>query len=186
MRPVYRIAAVTALALAGCARTPTPPPLVAQTSGTAAIAGLTAPVRVVRDRWGIPHIYAENAADLFIAQGFVQAEDRLFQMDLWRRAALGRLAEVLGRNFVERDIMTRRVQYRGDMDAEWSSYAPDARSIAAAFTRGINAWVARAHDRPPEEFLLAGWRPAFWSDTDVLSRTDAFVASGNALDEVRR
>ena len=173
--------------VAACAHPPPPlPPLVAQTSGTAVIAGLTAPVRVVRDRWGIPHIYAENTNDLFIAQGFVQAEDRLFQMDLWRRASLGRLAEVLGRNFIERDVMTRRMQYIGDMDAEWSSYGPDARAIAEAFTRGVNAWVARAHDRPPEEFLLAGWTPAFWSATDLLSRTDAFLASGDALDEIRR
>src|SRR5579862_7295964 len=173
--------------VAACAHPPAPPsPLVPQTSGTIAVAGLSAPVRVVRDRWGVPHIYAENTTDLFIAQGFVQAEDRLFQMDLWRRASLGRLAEVLGRNFIERDIMTRRMQYSGDMNAEWSSYGPDARAIAEAFTRGVNAWVARAHDRPPEEFLLAGWTPAFWSAADLLSRTDAFLASGDALAEIRR
>jgi penicillin amidase len=176
------------LAQAACAKPPEPqaPPLTPITSGTVVVSGLSAPVRVVRDRWGIPHIYAESADDLFIAQGFVQAEDRLFQMDLWRRASIGRLAEVLGPNFAERDTMTRRMQYRGDMAAEWSSYALDAHAIGAAFVRGVNAWVARAHDNPPDEFRLAGFEPAFWSDTDLLSRTDAFLESRGALDDVRR
>ena len=183
---MYWIAAVSACA-AACAKTaPSPAPLTPITSGTLTVAGLSAPVRVVRDRWGIPHIYAQSAGDLFVAQGFVQAEDRLFQMDLWRRASIGRLAEVMGSNFAARDAMTRRMQYRGDMRPEWSSYAPDAQAIAAAFVRGVNAWVARAHDHRPEEFALAGWTPAFWSESDLLSRTDAFLASGDAIDEVRR
>ena len=88
-----------------------------QVTGTIEVAGLTAPVRIVRDTWGVPHIYAQSAGDLFFAQGFVQAQDRLFQMDLWRRSAQGRLSEVLGPNFIERDAMTRRMQYRGDPDA---------------------------------------------------------------------
>jgi len=150
------------------------------------MAGLGAPVRIVRDTWGVPHIYAQSQEDLFVAQGFVQAEDRLFQMDLWKRAAQGRLSEVLGANFVERDAMTRRVQYRGDMSAEWASYGPDAKPIADAFTRGINAWVALARERPPEEFVLAGWLPDFWSADDVVNRTDAFVDSGDALQDVQR
>jgi penicillin G amidase len=176
-----------ATASAGCRRTPpAPPPLAPQTSGTIAVEGLSAPVRVVRDVWGIPHIYAQSQNDLFIAQGFVQAEDRLFQMDLWKRAAQGRLSEVLGANFVERDAMTRRVQYRGDADAEWASYGPDAKAIADAFVRGVNAWVALARERPPEEFLLAGWKPEPWTAADLLSRTDAFVASRGAMEDVRR
>ena len=176
------------LAAAACRAAPpaAPPPLVAQVSGTIEIDGLGAPVRVVRDRWGVPHLYAQSAPDLFVAQGFVQAQDRLFQMDLWRRSAQGRLAEVLGPNFIERDAMTRRVQYRGDLDAEWASYGPDARAIATAFVRGVNAWVALARERPPEEFTLAGWTPEFWSPVDLLNRTDAFVQSGDALDEVQR
>jgi penicillin amidase len=147
---------------------------------------VSAPVRIVRDRWGVPHIYAESQADLFVAQGFVQAEDRLFQMDLWRRSVQGRLSEVLGPNFIERDAMTRRMQYRGDLDAEWASYGGDTKAIATSFVRGINAWVALARVRPPEEFLVAGWMPDFWSPIDLLNRTDAFLASGDALDEARR
>src|SRR3954465_5846564 len=123
-------------------------PLVAQVAGTLAVPGLAAPVRIVRDTWGVPHIYAGSDGDLFFAQGFVQAQDRLFQMDLWRRSVQGRLSEVLGPNFIERDAMTRRIQYRGDLAAEWASYGPDAQAIAEAFVRGVNAWVALAGQRP--------------------------------------
>jgi penicillin amidase len=173
--------------LAACRRAPpTLPPLIAQLSGAFETAGLSAPVRIVRDTWGVPHIYALNQDDLFFAQGFVQAQDRLFQMDLWRRSVQGRLSEVLGANFVERDAMTRRVQYRGDPEAEWASYGPDAKTIAAAFVGGINAWVALARARPPEEFVLAGWKPELWAPGDLLNRTDAFVASGDAIDEASR
>jgi len=157
-----------------------------QISGTIALEGLAAPVRVVRDRWGVAHIAAANQDDLFFAQGFVQAQDRLFQMDLWRRSVQGRLSEVLGANFIERDSMTRRFQFRGDIEGEWASYASDTRAVAEAFTRGINAWVGRARARLPEEFVLAGWVPELWRPEDLLNRTDAFVASGNALDEVLR
>jgi penicillin amidase len=163
-----------------------PPPLVAQLAGTIEAAGLSAPVRVVRDRWGVPHIYAHSQDDLFFAQGFVQAQDRLFQMDLWRRSVQGRLSEILGPNFIERDAMTRRLQYRGDLDAEWNSYGADTRAIATAFVRGVNAWVTLARDRPPEEFVVAGWIPETWSPEDLLNRTDAFLASGDAIDDVRR
>lgn len=176
------------LAGSACRRTvePLPPPRPPQTSGTLTLDGLRAPVVVVRDAWGIPHITAENQEDLFFAQGFVQAQDRLFQMDLWKRASQGRLSEVLGSNFIERDVMTRRIRFRGAIDAEWASYGPDAREIAAAFTQGINAWVRIARADAPEEFVLAGWLPEFWKPEDLLSRTDAFLASGNALDEFFR
>src|SRR5689334_5881075 len=118
-RSVLTAMAVAAAAAIACRRMSPLPPLVADVSGTREIAGLSAPVRIVRDRWGVPHIYAETTDDLFAAQGFVQAQDRLFQIDLWRRSALGRLSEVLGPNFAERDAMTRRIQYAGDLDAEW-------------------------------------------------------------------
>src|SRR5258708_1539067 len=170
--------------LAACS-TPPRPPLVAQTSGTFETA-VSSPVQIVRDRWGVPHISALSLEDLFFAQGVVQAEDRLFQMDLWRRAAQGRLSEILGPSFIERDGMTRRMQYAGDIDAEWASYGPDAKAIASAFVRGVNAWVARAQERLPAAFVLAGWRPECWSPLDLLNRTDAFVASGDAIDEVAR
>ena len=86
------LAGLCVLGSAACSRQPSspPPPAAAplpQMSGTLDLAGVSAPVRIVRDRWGVPHIYAQNERDLFFAQGFVQAQDRLFQMDLWRRRA---------------------------------------------------------------------------------------------------
>lgn len=169
-----------------CGRAAAPPPLVADVSGTRVLAGLSSPVRVVRDRDGIPHIYAANRDDLFFAQGFVQAQDRLFQIDLWRRAALGRLSEILGSNFAERDATTRRIQYAGNAAAEWANYPAETHAIASAFVRGVNAWVALARARPPEEFVLAGYAPEFWSDDDLLNRTDAFAASADAIEEIFR
>src|SRR5215471_14188581 len=82
-------------------RTAAPQPL-PQVAGTLSVDGLWQSVNIVRDRWSIPHVTAQNEHDLFFAQGFVQAQDRLFQMDLWRRSSQGRLSEVLGLNFVER------------------------------------------------------------------------------------
>jgi penicillin amidase len=186
-RVVLRLLVLCLCAAAACSRKPARAPgLTPQLSGTIAIAGLSAPVRVVRDRWGVPHIYAESTADLFTAQGFVQAEDRLFQMDLWRRAAQGRLSQVLGPNFIERDAMTRRFQYRGDLETEWASYGPDTKAIALAFVRGVNAWVTIARARRPDAFVAAGWSPEFWSAIDLVNRTDAFVESGDAVDDARR
>src|SRR5262245_44990212 len=74
--------------------------VLAQLDGDIAVAGLKEPVEVLRDRWGIAHIYAKNSDDLFFAQGFVAAQDRLFQLDMWRRLAVGELAEVMGEKYI--------------------------------------------------------------------------------------
>src|SRR5499427_8558606 len=94
-------------------------------SGRLNAPGLKESVEVLRDRWGVAHIFARNQHDLFFAQGFVAAQDRLFQMELWKRSGQGRLAEILGASAVQRDINARLLRYRGDMAAEYSSYAPD-------------------------------------------------------------
>src|SRR5262245_39378762 len=77
--------------------------VLAQLGGDLALPGLQSPVEILRDRWGIAHIYAKNSDDLFFAQGFVAAQDRLFQMDMWRRQGMGELAEILGPSAVEAD-----------------------------------------------------------------------------------
>src|SRR5690349_8846076 len=84
--------------------------------------GLNKQVEILRDRWGVPHIYASTVHDLFFAQGYITATDRFFQIDLWRRAGTGRLAEILGPAAIERDKLARAVNYRGNWDAEWSAY----------------------------------------------------------------
>ncbi len=151
--------------------------------------GLRRPVEVIRDRWGVPHIYAQTVEDLFFAQGFVAAQDRLWQLDLWRRTAEGRLAEVLGASAVDRDRFARLLRYRGDPEAEWRSYGSDARPIAEAFVRGVNAHIASVAEHPeklPIEFQLTGARPEPWTPEVVISRMAGYVMTRNARSEVQR
>ncbi|MGC1964714.1 MAG: penicillin acylase family protein, partial [Candidatus Sulfotelmatobacter sp.] len=157
--------------------------------GNLVVHGLQEPVKVLRDRWGVAHIYAKNQHDLFFAQGFVVAQDRLFQMELWKRAGQGRLAEVLGPSAVQRDINARLLRYRGDMKAEYESYAPDTEAILSAFTDGINAEIRSltANTGPglPIEFQLTGFEPEPWKPQDCLNRMAAFAMTGNAFSELR-
>ncbi len=88
--------------------------VVAKIQGDIKIRGLHHAVRVQRDKWGVAHIYAADEHDLFFAQGFVVSQDRLFQMELWKRSGQGRLAELLGASAVEQDLNARRLRYRGD------------------------------------------------------------------------
>ena len=157
-------------------------------SGRLQVTGLHLPVRVLRDRWGLAHIYASNQTDLFFAQGFVAAQDRLFQMELWKRAGEGRLAEVLGPSALKRDLNARLLRYRGDLDAEFDSYSRDTKQILQAFTAGINAYIASL-DAPggpglPLEFQLSGFRPSPWAPEDCLNRMAAYSMTGNAWSEL--
>src|SRR3954467_10797491 len=97
-----------------------------QIDGTLHAPGLKDEVEVLRDRWGVPHIYAKNMDDLFFAQGYVQAQDRLWQMEMWRRIGDGPLAEVMGPSAVARDQQARLLMYRGPFDdKEYASYHPE-------------------------------------------------------------
>jgi penicillin amidase len=158
----------------------------AQTEGEIAIPGLKEPVEVLRDRWGVPHIYARSQDDLFFAQGFVVAQDRLFQIDLWRRVGVGETAAVLGRDGLEGDRFARLLRYRGDPEGEWASYSSDTRRIAAAFTRGINAAIDHTGDRLPVEFQVLGARPARWRPEDCLARMSAVIMTHNFSSELSR
>jgi penicillin G amidase len=150
--------------------------------------GLQQPVKVQRDRWGVSHIYAQNQHDLFFAQGFVAAQDRLFQMELWKRSGQGRLAEVMGTSSLFRDISARLLRYRGNMAAEYESYSPDTNEILQAFTSGINANIALrlagGGRGLPIEFKIAGFRPEPWKPEDCLNRMAAYAMTGNAVAEL--
>lgn len=153
--------------------------------GTLKLTGLEKPVNVLRDRWGVAHIYAQNQHDLFFTQGYVAAQDRLFQMELWKRSGQGRLSEVLGPSALPRDINARLLSYRGDMKAEYESYSPDTQQILEAFTAGINAYIeSRLRAELPLEFQLAGFKPEPWQPTDCLNRMAAFSMTGNAFGEL--
>jgi penicillin G amidase len=160
--------------------------VLAQTEGALKLPDLQKPVRVLRDEWGIAHIYAETQADLFFAQGFVAAQDRLWQMDLWRRIGEGKLAEVLGEAAVARDRFARLLRYRGDLQAEYESYAPDARPIIEAFVRGVNACIEISREKLPIEFQLAGYRPEPWTPEVCLTRMAGYVMTRNAANEILR
>ncbi|MFC4565643.1 penicillin acylase family protein [Nocardiopsis mangrovi] len=156
--------------------------------GDLVLPGLTGEVEIAVDTTGVPHIYAENNDDLFFAQGVNAARDRLFQIDLQRRRGLGELSEVFGPSFVEQDRATRLFLYRGDMDAEWESYGPDARSAAERFTAGINAYIDRLDDDPdrlPPEFGELGYTPGRWEPEDVV-RIRSNSLGGNVPSEVAR
>src|SRR5271163_1626058 len=101
----------------------------AAVSGELQVRGLHQPVQVLRDTWGVAHIYAKNQHDLFFSQGVVAAQDRLFQMELWKRAGQGRLSEILGPSALPRDIDARALEYRGDLRREYESYSPDTLAI---------------------------------------------------------
>src|SRR5262252_11158020 len=159
-----------------------------RSTDTIAIMGLRQPVEILVDRWGVPHIYAKNEPDLFFAQGFNAARDRLFQIDLWRRRGLGQLAEVFGPAFVEQDTASRLFLYRGDMEKEWAAYGPDARRISTAFVAGINSyieWLSAHPQRLPLEFKLLGYAPAKWEPSDVV-RIRSHGLIGNLASEVAR
>src|SRR5947207_1717765 len=142
---------------------------------TVPVAGLKAPVRIVIDRWGVPHLFAANEEDLFLAQGFNAARDRLFHIDLWRRRGLGELAEVFGPSYIEQDRATRLFLYRGDMDREWRTYTSRgtkaAERIAQSFVEGVNAYIdyVAAHpERLPWEFKALHYAPAKWRADEVV------------------
>jgi penicillin amidase len=149
------------------------------------VPGLNAQVEILRDRWGVPHIYASNTHDLFFAQGYITAVDRLFQIDLWRRAGTGKLAEVLGPSAIPRDTLARAVAFHGDWSAEWAAYGPDARAITTAFTDGINAYIKSLNGKWPREFEVAGYAPGLWAPEDCLSRVAGLTMTGNLTREVQ-
>ncbi len=152
------------------------------------VPGLSAPGSIGIDANGIPHIRAENEADLFFLQGFHVARERLFQIDVFRKRGLGLLAADFGPGYLEQDRASRLFLYRGDMEAEYAGYGPEAKATFTAFVNGINAFVAMTEADPsllPFEFGLLGTKPARWAPEDV-SRIRTHSLSRNALSEILR
>lgn len=142
-----------------------------QTKGELSVPGLLAEVKVVRDENGVPHITAKNEHDLFFAQGFVQAQDRLFQMDLSRRQASGQLSEVIGEAAVKRDKFFRTLGLRRAAKASYDAYNEEAKKVLQAFANGVNAYIelAKQEGRLPIEFRLLGYEPKPWTPIDSLT-----------------
>lgn len=157
--------------------------------GELTVPGLREPVEVIRDEWGVPHVYARNDDDLFFAQGYVMAQDRLWQMEMWRRWREGRLAEIFGPEALDYDRRTRLMMFRGPWDeTEWTSYHPDARRLFGAHAAGVNAWVEQNRGNLPVEFQLTGVEPLPWTaETAVLRWASLGVPSvrGHAIHEMQ-
>jgi penicillin amidase len=147
--------------------------------------GLEQPVEILRDKWGISHIYAGNEHDLFFAQGYNVARDRLFQLELWRRQATGTMAEIIGAKELKRDIGNRLFRYRGDFKQELDWYHPHGAAILEAFVAGVNAYIAETRQHPTlltPEFKIAGITPGDWSSAVVISRFNGLA--GNLEEEL--
>ena len=142
--------------------------------------GLKEPVEILRDEWGINHIYAKNQHDLFFAQGYAAAKDRLFQFEIWRRQATGTVAEILGERELKRDIGTRLFKFRGDMTQEMNYYHEDGEEIITAYTNGVNAYIEEISNTPdllPIEFKLLNIVPKKWTPDVVISRHQGLLGN---------
>ena len=112
------------------------------------IAEIEQEVTVLRDEWGINHIEAKNEHDLFFAQGYLAAKDRLFQFELWRRKATGTSAELVGPAALKSDICARLLRYQKDMDTELNHYHPRGKSIIESYVAGVNAYIEQTEKNP--------------------------------------
>lgn len=145
-----------------------------------AIDGLQESVEILRDEWGINHIYAKNQHDLFFAQGYAAAKDRLFQFEIWRRQATGTVAEILGERELKRDIGTRLFKFRGNMTQEMNHYHEDGEEIITAYTNGVNAYIEEISKTPdllPIEFKLLNIAPEKWTPDVVISRHQGLLGN---------
>jgi penicillin amidase len=139
-----------------------------QLDGTLTVPGLSAPVTVLRDPQGVPHIRAANMDDLLLAQGFVTAQDRLWQMDALRRNAAGDLAEILGAAFLPHDRLQRTLQIRASAERTLAALPPAQLHDLDQYAKGVNASIAAQRDHLPFEFLALRYQPAPWTPTDTL------------------
>jgi len=139
-----------------------------QLEGAIQVAGLSAPVEVLRDAHGVPHLRAPSLQDLFFAQGYVTAQDRLWQMDLSRRLAEGELSEVFGERTLRLDLENRTLGFRQVSQRTLAELSPEARAPLTAYANGVNAFIASHRDRLPLEFRLLNYQPRPWGESDSL------------------
>jgi penicillin amidase len=176
---------VVALAAAGTwfVRRPWP-----QVDGALTLPGLLAPVEVIRDRWGVPHIYAQNDHDLFFAQGYVHAQDRLWQMEFNRRVANGTLSAALGEATLETDRFLRTLGLRRAAEKDLVLLDDEIGAILQAYADGVNTYVESHRDRLPLEFTILGVDPAPWAPVDTLAwgKVMSYFLSGNYEYELLR
>jgi penicillin G amidase len=159
-----------------------------KTSGRVTVSGISQSVEIIRDRRGIPHIYAADEADAFYALGFVHAQDRLFQMDFTRLAAQGRLSEVIGPALVDSDRFMRMLDLVGQAEATLQSLEPQWRRLLDAYAAGVNAFLDEHWGAWPPEFALLRRTPERWQPRDSLlwAKLMTLQLSGNWRGELAR
>src|SRR5262245_33330400 len=161
-------------------------------SGTLTVAGLSAPAEVVRDLEGVPHIFAKTTDDLYLALGFVHAQDRLWQMEMQRRTGQGRLSEIFGERTFGADVFLRTLNLYGHAERSLSTLPAEAAKALEAYARGVNAFLTRRvgllEPRLPPEFLLLRHRPEPWrpADSTVITKLMALSLSMNINQEIQR
>jgi len=159
-----------------------------QLDGTVIVSGLKAPVSIVRDRYGVPHIYARSVADAYFGLGFVHAQDRLWQMEMNRRIASGRLSEALGPAALNADKFLRTLGVRRVAEASLKYLNAQTRSQLDAYAAGVNAFLAQRSGPLPPEFLLTGVKPEPWQSADSVAwiKMMAWDLGGNWRKELLR
>ena len=161
-----------------------------QTDGTTQLAALHAPVTVIRDKFGIPHIYASSVHDLFFAQGYVQAQDRLWEMEAGRMGISGRTSELRpSASALEQDKFVRTLGWRRAAEADFEATSEEFKAILQAYSDGVNAFISAHQDSLPIEFFIVGlfgskgpgYRPDPWTPVDSLqwAKVMAWRLSGN-------
>ena len=140
-----------------------------ETDGVLQVAGLQAQVKVLRDKAGVPNIYAENEHDLFFAQGYVHAQDRLWQMEFYRRFGSGTLSEIIGKGSVGFDKQARYFGIRRIAEQSWTEMDPDTTVMMEDYCEGVNTYVSTHRDRLPVEFTLLGVEFKPWTPVDILA-----------------
>lgn len=135
--------------------------------GTETVAGLSAPVRIVRDEWGVPYIYADNETDLLFAQGYVHAQDRLWQMEFTRRIGNGTLSEILGELTLDIDKFMRTVGLRRVAAQDWEVLDAESRTLLEAYAAGVNAYME--NNALPIEYTILSAEVVPWEPLDTLT-----------------
>ncbi|RIK34279.1 MAG: hypothetical protein DCC52_01160 [Chloroflexi bacterium] len=138
-------------------------------NGRLKLRGLNAPVEIIRDKWGVPHIYAQNDEDVFFAQGFVHAQDRLWHMEMNRRLPAGRLSEIFGDLALSADILMRRVGLQRAAKNDWMHASTETVTALNAYARGVNEFLNTHSNKLPIEFTLLRYKPEPWRPLDSLA-----------------
>jgi penicillin amidase len=137
--------------------------------GETSLKGLKNQVRIVTDEWGVPHIFAENEEDLFFACGFIHAKERMWQMDLSRRAGFGRLSEILGKAALSQDKILRNYGLKEATLKDYDMLSTKMKDLFLSYSNGVNAWMKTQKYRWPPEYILLRCRPEPWTPLDSLA-----------------